>query len=280
MVAYSGPGIDLAAAVRALRRAADLSQRELAAVAGVPQSTVARIEAGRAADPSFRTVERLTHAAGGRVTMTPPAPTGPPPPDGDPALRDRAGRRFPAHLDAAAVTRPEQWWGAWWTLTMIRSQWPLEDVPAATYDLNRWRRDIRRERLARARLVEIARVLLPGVAERGWLWRARVAGGDTVGELWAHRRLTGDQCGDPPAAVVLDGVTVAPRWRDLGVGRRLVRALVEEVAEPAGLPVVALPEAPAAEAFLDRCGFVVTWAGPRQWVHPARDARSVPGRRR
>ncbi|WP_233512709.1 helix-turn-helix domain-containing protein [Micromonospora deserti] len=38
---------DLGAALRALRRQADLSQRELAECSGVPKSTVAWIEAGQ-----------------------------------------------------------------------------------------------------------------------------------------------------------------------------------------------------------------------------------------
>ena len=42
---------------------AGLSQRELAARAGVAQSTVARIESGHA-DPAFSTLERLLAAAG------------------------------------------------------------------------------------------------------------------------------------------------------------------------------------------------------------------------
>ena len=42
---------------------AGLSQREMAAQAGVAQSTVARIESGHA-DPTFSTLERLLSAAG------------------------------------------------------------------------------------------------------------------------------------------------------------------------------------------------------------------------
>jgi transcriptional regulator with XRE-family HTH domain len=60
---------DLGVLLRALRRQGDLSQRDLAARAGVPASTVARIESGRATDPKFRTVERLVRAAGGVLAM-------------------------------------------------------------------------------------------------------------------------------------------------------------------------------------------------------------------
>ena len=45
------------------RRQAGLTQAELARRAGVPQSTVAKIERGRR-DPSLSTLERLVRAAG------------------------------------------------------------------------------------------------------------------------------------------------------------------------------------------------------------------------
>jgi transcriptional regulator with XRE-family HTH domain len=45
------------------RRQAGLTQAELALRAGVPQSTVAKIERGRR-DPSLTTLERLVRAAG------------------------------------------------------------------------------------------------------------------------------------------------------------------------------------------------------------------------
>jgi transcriptional regulator with XRE-family HTH domain len=61
--------IDLGDVLRRLRRRADLSQRQLALRAGIPQPTVARIESGRAADPRFRTVERLVRAAGGELLI-------------------------------------------------------------------------------------------------------------------------------------------------------------------------------------------------------------------
>jgi transcriptional regulator with XRE-family HTH domain len=49
--------------VREARRSAGLSQRGLAARAGVPQSTVGRIEGGRLA-PQWSTVEALLRATG------------------------------------------------------------------------------------------------------------------------------------------------------------------------------------------------------------------------
>jgi transcriptional regulator with XRE-family HTH domain len=49
--------------VRDARRRAGLTQRELAAKAGIPQETIARIERGRA-DPRTRTLDRLLEACG------------------------------------------------------------------------------------------------------------------------------------------------------------------------------------------------------------------------
>lgn len=49
--------------VREARRRANLTQRQLAAKAGIPQETIARIERGRT-DPRTTTVDRLLEACG------------------------------------------------------------------------------------------------------------------------------------------------------------------------------------------------------------------------
>jgi transcriptional regulator with XRE-family HTH domain len=121
--------------LRAARHQADLSQRELAAKAGLPQSTVARIER----TPSQAKVDDvaiLLGAMGLRVVVvdhdgvefTPEA-------EADAGLTDRAGRRFPAHLDVRPGT--EGWWG---------SGWPMFEgkTPAYTFDRARHSRDWRR----------------------------------------------------------------------------------------------------------------------------------------
>ena len=59
----------LADYVTALRRRADLSQRELAALAGVPASTVARLESGATTDPRLSTMAKLAAAAGHRLVI-------------------------------------------------------------------------------------------------------------------------------------------------------------------------------------------------------------------
>lgn len=56
--------------IRTARRSAGLSQRALAELADVPQSTVGRIEAGRIV-PRIDTVERLLRAAGQTLTTEP-----------------------------------------------------------------------------------------------------------------------------------------------------------------------------------------------------------------
>lgn len=136
-VVTSNEPIELGASLRALRRRADLSQRELAQRAGVPASTVARIESGSAQDPKFRTVERLVTAAGGAVAVgLAGTAASPVQPDEDTEeLRDEAGRHYPAHLDVRQVAEAKDWWGAWWAdwYNLPRDRWPRE-APDYTFD--------------------------------------------------------------------------------------------------------------------------------------------------
>lgn len=60
----------LQAKLRQARTKAGLSQRELAALAGVPQSTVGRIESG-AISPRAETVERLLRVVGCELGIEP-----------------------------------------------------------------------------------------------------------------------------------------------------------------------------------------------------------------
>jgi transcriptional regulator with XRE-family HTH domain len=62
--------MDIADQVRRARQAAGLSQRELAERAGMPQSTVARVE-GRRIDPRWSTAARLLRAAGHESVLLP-----------------------------------------------------------------------------------------------------------------------------------------------------------------------------------------------------------------
>jgi HTH-type transcriptional regulator/antitoxin HipB len=85
------------------RRLADLSQRELAAAAGVPQSSLAAYESGRRR-VSTDALARLLREAGLRLAVVDAQghEVGPVAAD---AVRDNGARRFPAHLD---VQPPDQ----------------------------------------------------------------------------------------------------------------------------------------------------------------------------
>jgi transcriptional regulator with XRE-family HTH domain len=87
--------------VREARRRAGLTQAALAARAGVPKSTVGRIESG-ARTPSVELVERLVRAAGLRVTISLSEPD-----PGSDSMFERTLRRSPAQrlADATRVAR-------------------------------------------------------------------------------------------------------------------------------------------------------------------------------
>ncbi|WP_208008589.1 helix-turn-helix domain-containing protein [Agromyces protaetiae] len=88
---------DPAFLLRSVRRRADLSQRELAARLGLDRSQVARVEAGRRR-LTIEELERVLAIAGMRLAVV-DSEDRPVELDGDPEVRDRGGRRFPAHLD-------------------------------------------------------------------------------------------------------------------------------------------------------------------------------------
>src|ERR1700760_4179219 len=90
--------------LRSVRWARQLSQRELAEVAGVPLSTIERIESGQTSNPGLRTIERILSSTGyqlaianqhGRLLNL----------DEDRFRHhDRSGRHLPAHLPNRPVT--------------------------------------------------------------------------------------------------------------------------------------------------------------------------------
>jgi transcriptional regulator with XRE-family HTH domain len=122
--------------LRAARRHADLSQRELAALSGVPASTIAAVESGR--DVRVSVFDRLIvlcgwdlcvlDSRGNRVDALT-----------ENGLRDRADRRYPAHLDVRPVGERGDWWG-----DIYIGSWGLPPRPLHTYDLSRDFRDFRR----------------------------------------------------------------------------------------------------------------------------------------
>ncbi|MEU8179947.1 GNAT family N-acetyltransferase [Micromonospora sp. NPDC049044] len=259
-----GGETDLGRALRALRRRADLSQRELAERSGVPQPTLARIESGRAVNPRFRTVERLVRAAGGELAVGVPsaalaivAPTTVPHDD----MRDDAGRRYPAHLDVWPVHEPRDWPGAWWAewYRLPPERYPLP-LPPAAYELNRRYRDNRRWGAEVRRTVQVRRVVgdLPATS---WRYTAELPDGQVIGELRAHERSPFLEQGEwhPGMAereMVLDGVLVDARYRRLGLGRRLVTALLTEMRAAGVDDAAALAEGGGIDLLL-ACGFEI-----------------------
>ena len=103
--------------LRRARRMARLSQRELAARAGVPCTTLARIESGETKDPRVRTLAALLAAADCRLAVIAleddrELPAHHPWED----QSDYGGRHFPAHLDLWPVRKFYEvpWLGDWW----------------------------------------------------------------------------------------------------------------------------------------------------------------------
>lgn len=95
---------DTAGVVRRARRVADISQRELADRCGLSKTMVGRVEAG--APVATHVLARILALAGLRLQVVDLAgrPVEPMRPD---AVRDRAHRLLPAHLDPRPVTF---WW--------------------------------------------------------------------------------------------------------------------------------------------------------------------------
>jgi transcriptional regulator with XRE-family HTH domain len=84
--------------VRRIRRVLDVSQRGLAALIGVSQSAVARWETGRTS-PRVSVVQHLLRLAGLRAEVHDAENGEVVEPMRDDGARDRAGRRYPAHVD-------------------------------------------------------------------------------------------------------------------------------------------------------------------------------------
>ena len=110
---------DVQTLVRGLRRRATMSQRELAAAAGLP---VSRIEAGQS-DPRWSTIVRLVEAADCQLLLA--GDKGDiPAPDLFEDVRDDGERHWPAHLHARLP--------GWWSL-MDRRISKHRDSPRLSY---------------------------------------------------------------------------------------------------------------------------------------------------
>ncbi|HEX6325170.1 MAG TPA: helix-turn-helix transcriptional regulator [Jiangellaceae bacterium] len=128
VTAESVPGL-----VRAVRRRADKSQRELAKAAGVARSTVAKLETGDLT-PSLPTLVRMLEVADLALVATDPNGTVVQPMSSWDDTRDGGGKLFPAHLDL--IIDPK--WGEWWA-----DKYGLARPPE-TYHRDRAYRDAKR----------------------------------------------------------------------------------------------------------------------------------------
>jgi HTH-type transcriptional regulator/antitoxin HipB len=125
---------DLPGALRRVRRMADLSQRDLAAAAGVSPSAIGQAESG-SRDMPVRLVATIAALAGLRLALVDDGGTEVTPMT-DEAVRDMGGRRFPAHLDTRYSD--EGWWHDAHRYSRHR--------PWYTFDRDRERRDAHRDR--------------------------------------------------------------------------------------------------------------------------------------
>lgn len=238
----------------------------------MPQPTLARIESGRALDPRFRTVERLVRAAGGQMgigvpsaasaTIAPASATITPTPVPHDDMRDQAGRRYPAHLDVWPVHEPRDWPGAWWAewYRLPPERYPLP-LPPAAYEVNRRYRDNRRWGAEVRRTTRVSRVTGGDLPDTCWRFVAELPDGELVSELRAHERSPRLEYGEwypgiPEREMVLDGVLVAGQYRRLGLGRRLVTALVTEMRAAGVDDAAAIAEGFGIELLL-ACGFEI-----------------------
>lgn len=121
--------------VRAVRRRADASQRELARFAGVHPTTIGRIEAGTLT-PSLTMLLRILGAAGFRLVVADESGRVLKPMRDRADLRDGAQRRYPSHLDVITDPEPGEWWADRYGLAR----------PPETFYRDRAYRDDRRRR--------------------------------------------------------------------------------------------------------------------------------------
>jgi transcriptional regulator with XRE-family HTH domain len=121
------------ALVRAVRRRADKSQRELAKAAGLARSTVARLETGDLT-PSLATLVRILEVAGLDLVATDKDGTVVQPMSSWDDTRDGGGKLFPAHLDLIIDPKLGEWWADKYGLAR----------PPETYHRDRAYRDAKR----------------------------------------------------------------------------------------------------------------------------------------
>lgn len=121
--------------VRAVRRRADASQRELARFAGVHHTTIGRIEAGTLT-PSIDMLRRIIAVAGFRLAVVDEFGRVLTPMRDRDDTRDGANRRYPSHLDTILDPEPGEWWADLYGLAR----------PPETFHRDRRMRDAQRRR--------------------------------------------------------------------------------------------------------------------------------------
>ncbi|MFG1776540.1 GNAT family N-acetyltransferase [Micromonospora sp. NPDC049048] len=130
-------------------------------------------------------------------------------------------------------------------------------MPPATYERNRRYRDRRRRAEEIRRTVRLRRVTGGGLPATSWRFVAELPGGDLVGELRAHERSPHLIDGAEPAEereIVFDGVLVAEGCRRLGIGRRLLAMLADEMGRSGIRNAHAIAEAADVDLLL-ACGW-------------------------
>jgi transcriptional regulator with XRE-family HTH domain len=116
--------------LRAARKLRTLSQRELAVRAGLPKTTIGRLESGETTDPALSTMQCVLAAAelslivvdnhGEELSYR----------NGPDTHLDKSGRHFPAHLSQEPLNAG--WWG--WG----RIAWSDSGDPKRYYDVPDW----------------------------------------------------------------------------------------------------------------------------------------------
>ncbi|MDR7251699.1 HTH-type transcriptional regulator/antitoxin HipB [Nocardioides sp. BE266] len=129
--------------VRRIRRILDVSQRGLAKMLGISQSQVARWETRRTS-PRATVLLEMLRLAGLRLSLHDQETGKEVEPMRDDGGRDRARRRYPAHVDLEVTG----WWaprdammtgqGPWW-----RGRSRKWEVPSVRYHHRRWKRILR-----------------------------------------------------------------------------------------------------------------------------------------
>jgi transcriptional regulator with XRE-family HTH domain len=170
--------VRLSAWLRRIRRTADLSQRELADALAVSSGAIAQAESGRRDLPAT-VLMRAAGLAGLRLTLL----------DGDgdavsgmtvDAVRDVAGRRFPAHLDTRHSD--EGWWH-----DEVRYSRPR---PWYTFDRDRRARDHRRTRRGEPSDHQVPRptddpeIRALQRRQTAWAEQRRLAEGRRTADVW------------------------------------------------------------------------------------------------